>query len=185
MTLHYQESDPILLGSGELYIGQVANVEEATEQEIEAALKNVGAIQAGATLQYSNSVTEIKSANRGTIMRFFSNHEVKFNCGVLTWKIDQLELMAPGTVETDSETGTKRIKLNNKKGIPVNYLRFIHEKKDGSGELIVNIMKAQATNGFSFTFDNENPVSLPYEFSALADKDGNICEIIETFVEEE
>lgn len=185
MTLHRQESDPILLGSGELYLGKIDNVEEATEEEIKSALKNVGAIEAGATLEYSNSIQEIKSANRGTLMRFVSDEEVKFNCGVLTWNLENLANLAPATVDVDPETGTKTIKIGGKGQLPINYLRFIHKKKDGSGELIVNIFKAQATNGFSFTFDNENPLSVNYEFSALSDANGNLCEIIETFECEE
>lgn len=181
MTMHYQEADPILLGSGELYLGKVNNVEDATEEQIKAALKNVGAIQSGATLAYSNSIQEVKSANRGTLMRFVSEEEIKFNCGVLTWLIDNLATLAPATVETDSETGAKKIKIGGKGNLPINYLRFVHKKKDNTGELVVNIYKAQATNGFSFTFDNENPLVLDYEFSALSDNNGNLCEIIETF----
>lgn len=182
MTLHFQEADPIVLGSGELYLGKVDNVEEADEATIAAALKNVGAIDSGAQLQYSNTIKEIKSANRGTLMRFVSDEEIKFNCGVLTWLVDNLALLAPATVTTDAVTGTKTVKIGGKGMLPVNYLRFVHKKKDGSGELTVNIFKVQATNGFSFTFDNENPLTVNYEFSALSDNNGNLCEIIETFV---
>lgn len=181
MTLHFQESDPIVLGSGELYLGKVNDVETATEVEIEAALKNVGAIEAGATLEYKPTMKDIKSANRGTIMRFVTEEEVTFNCGVMTWIVDNLALLAPATITTDAETGKKTIKIGGKGMIPVNYLRFIHTKKDGSGELIVNIYKAQATNGFKFTFDNENPLVTNYEFGALSDNNGNLVEIVETF----
>ena len=181
MTLHYQESDPIVLGSGELYLGKVDKVETATEEEIIAALKNVGAIESGATLAYAPTIQTIKSANRGTIASFISEEEVKFNCGIMTWLIDNLAVLAPATVTTDEITGTKTIKIGGKGAIPINYLRFVHKKKDGSGTLTVNIYKAQATNGFEFTFDNENPLVLNYEFTALSDNEGNLVEIIETF----
>lgn len=185
MTLHRQESNPMVLGSGELYLGKVLNPESAIEVEIEAALKNVGAIESGATIQYSPTVKEIKSANRGTIMTFVSEESVKFNCGIMTWLIDNLANLAPATVTEDTAKGTKTIKIGGKGLIPINYLRFIHKKKDGSGELIVNIYKAQATNGFQFTFDNENPLVLNYEFTALSDNEGNLVEIIESFPVEE
>lgn len=181
MALHFQEADPIVLGSGELYLGKVENPETATEQEIETALKNVGAIEAGATLSYSPKIKDIKSANRGTIARFITEEEVTFSCGIMTWIIDNLALLAPATVTTDAGTGKKTIKIGGKGMIPVNYLRFIHTKKDGTGELIVNIYKAQATNGFKFTFDNENPLVTNYEFGALSDNNGNLVEIVETF----
>ncbi|KUO66121.1 MAG: hypothetical protein APF84_12430 [Gracilibacter sp. BRH_c7a] len=181
MALDFQEADPIILGSGELYLGTVANPETATEIEIEAALKNIGAIESGATLTYKPSIQEVKSANRGTIMRFVSEEEVTFDCGILTWKVDNLALLAPATVATDGTTGTKTVKIGAKGMLPVNYLRFIHTKKDGSGTLTVNISKAQNTNGFKFSFDKENPLSVGYEFSALADTSGNLVDIIETF----
>jgi len=102
MTLHFQESDPIVVGSGELYLGKVDDPEKASESEIEAALKNIGVIEAGATLAYSNEMQEIHSANRGLIMRFMTSQKVEFNCGVMTWVFDNLELLCPGTVEEDS-----------------------------------------------------------------------------------
>ncbi len=181
MALNFQEADPIILGSGELYLGTVANPETADETTIEAALKNIGAIESGATLTYKPSIKEVKSANRGTVMRFVSEEEVTFDCGILTWKIDNLALLAPATVTTDATSGTKTIKIGAKGMLPVNYLRFIHTKKDGSGTLVVNISKAQNVNGFKFSFENDNPLSVGYEFSALADANGNLVEIIETF----
>lgn len=183
MALNYQAADPIILGSGELYLGTVANPETATETEIEAALKNIGAIESGATLTYKPTIKEVKSGNRGTIIRFISDEEVKFDCGILTWKVDNLALLAPATVNTDAVTGTKTVKIGAKGGLPVNYLRFIHTKKDGSGTLTVNISKAQNTNGFKFSFNNDNPLSVGYEFEALSDANGNLVEIIETFVD--
>lgn len=171
--------------SGELYLGKVLNPETATEEEITTALKNVGAIESGATLQYNPTIKTIKSANRGTIMTFVSEEEVTFNCGIMTWVIDNLANLAPATVETDATSGTKTIKIGGKGMIPINYLRFIHKKSDGSGELIVNIYKAQSTKGFQFTFDKENPLSVNFEFTALSDKDGNLLEIKETFPVEE
>lgn len=181
MTLEKIASDPIVLGSGELYLGKVNNVETATEEVIVAALKNVGAIESGATLTYSPTIKTIKSANRGTLMSFVTDEEVTFGCGIMTWLIDNLSILAPALVTVDETTGTKTVKIGGQGGLPVNYLRFVHTKKDGSGALTVNIYKAQATNGFEFTFDNENPLVLNYEFTALSDTDGNLVEIIETF----
>ncbi|SHK42290.1 hypothetical protein [Desulforamulus aeronauticus] len=183
MALDYQVSDPIVLGSGELYLGVVANPETADEATIEAALKNIGAIESGASLEYKPSIQEIGSANRGTIMRFVTKEEVTFDCGILTWKVDNLALLAPAAVTTDAATKTKIVKIGGRGMLPVNYLRFIHTKKDGSGTITVNILKAQNTNGFSFAFDKEKPLSVGYQFSALATNDGTLVEIVETFQE--
>lgn len=183
MALHYQGADPIILGSGELYLGVVPNPETADEATIEAALKNIGAIESGATLEYKPTIEEIQSANRGTLMRFVTKEEVTFDCGILTWKVDNLASLAPATVTTDETTGTKTVKIGGKGMLPVNYLRFLHSKKDGSGTITVNILKAQNTDGFSFAFDKEKPLSVGYQFSALATSDGTLVEIVETFPE--
>ncbi len=180
MTLNYQESEPIILGSGELYLGKVENPETADETTIETALKNVGAIESGATLSYKPTIQNVKAANRGHIMSFVTDEEVTFDCGILTWKLDNLANLAPATVEEDKVKGTKKIKIGRKGMIPVNYLRFVHKKKDGTGDIIVNIYKAQAVNGFQFAF-SEKPTVVNYEFTALSDKNGNLVEIIETF----
>jgi hypothetical protein len=179
-TLTNVEADPIILGSGELYLGKVASPDTATEDVILTALKNVGAIESGASLTYKPTIKEIDSANRGVIARFVSKEEVNFKCGVMTWLVDNLALLSPASVTTEAITGTKTVKIGGKGSLPVNYLRFIHTKKTG-GTLTVNIMKAQNTSGFSLTFDNEKPTSVNYEFSALSLTDGTLVEIIETF----
>lgn len=180
MALTTIPAEPILLGSGELYLGTVENPETADDATIEAALVNVGAIDSGASLQYKPTIKDVYSANRGLIMSFITQEKVTFKCGVMTWKIDNLEKVAPTTITTDTITGKKTIKIGGKGSLPVNYLRFIHKKKDG-GELIVNILKAINTNGFAFSFDNEKPNVTDYEFKALACSDGTLVEIIETF----
>ena len=184
MALTRQETEPIVLGSGELYMGKVDNPEEATEEIIETALQNVGAIESGATLSYKPNIENVKAANRGNIMSFVTDEEVTFDCGILTWRLDNLANLAPATVTEDKVKGTKTIKIGGKGMIPVNYLRFIHTKKDGTGDIIVNMYKAQAVNGFQFAF-SEKPTVVNYEFTALSDKNGNLVEIIETFPIEE
>jgi hypothetical protein len=131
-------------------------------------------------LTYDAKIQDVRSANRGLLMSFITQEDVSFKCGVMTWLIDNLEKIAPATVTTDVATGKKTVKIGGKGSLPVNYLRFIHKKKDG-GELIVNIAKAQSVGGFTFTFDNEKPNITNYEFKALACSDGTLVEIIETF----
>lgn len=181
MSLHTQTSEPIILGSGELYLGTVANPDTADETTISAALVNIGAIESGASITYKPTVKDVESANRGTITKFVTKEEVSFKTGIITWVIDNLSRLAPMAITTDGSTGKKTIKIGNKGSIPVNYLRFVHTKKDNSGTITVNIYKAQNVNGFSFGFDKEKPLSIDYEFTALATSDGTLCEIVETF----
>lgn len=169
------KADPVILGSGELYLGTV-KADMTTEEKIDAALENIGAIESGATLKYTPTFKEIETANRGVIAKFITKEEVVFNCGVMTWLLDNLARLAPATVTKEDDK--KVLKIGGKGSIPVNYLRFEHIKPDGK-KLTVNIAKAVNNGGFEFTFDKENSTVINYEFSALAQEDGTLVEIIE------
>ncbi|MFS0776085.1 IPT/TIG domain-containing protein [Neobacillus sp. 3P2-tot-E-2] len=169
--------DTFLLGSGDLYIGVVSPT--ATEEEINAALENVGAISGGAALTYSPSFYEVKSGNRGTIASFKTEETVTFKSGILTWDLKNIEKLSAAYYSEG--TGTRRVGVGGMKNIPVNYLRFVHTKPDGL-KLTVNVFKAQAQSGFELTFDKEKETVIDAEFKALAvtgKYDGNLVEIIE------
>ncbi|MFC4182987.1 hypothetical protein [Saccharococcus thermophilus] len=173
------QENTILLGSGDLFLGQVDP--NATEQEIQTALVNVGAISGGATLTYKPTFHDVESANRGTIMSFLTKEEVTFKSGILTWNLENLSKLSAASYSEDTTAGTRRIGIGGLKNVPVNYLRFVHTKPDGK-TLTVNIFRAQAQSGFEITFDPEKEVVLDAEFKALAvtgRNDGNLVEIIE------
>lgn len=173
------QENTILLGSGDLYLGQVDP--NATETEISAALVNVGAISGGSQLIYKPTFKDIESANRGTIMSFLTKEEVTFKSGLLTWNLENLSKLSASHYSEDTTAGTRRIGIGGLKNVPVNYLRFVHTKPDGK-TLTVNIFRAQSQSGFEITFDSEKEVVLDAEFKALAvigKTDGNLVEIIE------
>lgn len=169
----------VILGSGDLYIGTVDP--SATEDQITAALQNVGSISGGAVLTYKPKFYDIVSANRGTIASFKTDEEVTFKSGILTWNLENIEKLSAAYFSEDSVKGTRRVGIGGMKNVPINYLRFIHTKPDGK-TLTVNIFKAQSQGGFDLTFDSEKETILDAEFKALAvinKTDGNLVEIIE------
>jgi hypothetical protein len=173
------KEDTILLGSGDLYLGQVDP--NATEEEIQAALVNVGAISGGATLTYKPTFQDVESANRGTIMSFLTKEEVTFKSGLLTWNLENLAKLSAASYSEDTTAGIRRIGIGGLNNVPVNYLRFVHTKPAGK-KLTVNIFRAQSQSGFEIIFDPEKAVVLDAEFKALAcigKTDGNLVEIIE------
>lgn len=172
-----KNADNYVLGSGELYLGTIENVETANEETIAKALENVGAIESGASLSYTPTTKPIESGNRGVIAQILTKEEVKFKTGIITWCIENLSRLAPAKMVEDTEQGTKTLTLGRQGLIPVNYLRFVHK---GNGyDLIINIFKASSEGGFEFTFDKENPLSVNYEFIALSKMNGSLVEIIE------
>lgn len=188
MTMHYQKSDPIILGSGELFIGfanEIIDPEILTTEE-EAKLINIGAIESGATIDIANEYKEIKSANRGTVAKFKIDSSCKFSTGICTWVLENISKFLTGSKFTEDKTeGKRKMVIGKDDTPPVVYLRFVHTKKDGSGELIVNMYKAQFDGDLNFVFENENPVTINYEFAGMTNNNNNYVEFVETFPAEE
>lgn len=175
-------STPIILGSGELFLGYVADVATATESDIEAAITKVGEIQGGATLYYEPKFKEVRGGKlNGVLANFKTQEEVRFSSGLLTWDMQNLSNIFPAVFSEDTTLGTKRVGIGGISDTPVNYLRFIHQKPDGK-KITMNVYKAQNQNGFEFSLDPENETVIDLEFKALAvsgKEDGNLVEIVE------
>lgn len=188
MTMHYQKSDPIILGSGELFLAlanDIIDPENITTEE-EAKFINIGAIESGANIDISNEYQEVKSANRGLVKKFKIDSEVKFSTGIMTWNMENISKFLTGSEFIEDKTEGKRKMVIGKDDMPpIVYLRFVHTKKDGSGELIVNMYKAQFDGDLNFVFENENPVTINYEFAGMTNDNNNYVEFIETFPAEE
>ncbi|NLB11498.1 hypothetical protein GX831_03540 [bacterium] len=183
MAMNYQPSDPILLGSGELYIGLAKDIEDlsnltTTEEE---ALVNIGAIESGANIAIKTDKLEIKSGNRGTVKKITVDKEVRFSTGIMTWIMENVSKYLLGAnFSKDELTGEQKMVISRRDNSPIVYLRFVHEKQDG-GTLTVNIYKAQFDSELGLDFTQENPVTINYEFAGLATDDLNYIEFIETF----
>jgi hypothetical protein len=175
------KEDNIILGSGDLYLGQVTQA-NPTEQQITDSLVKVGLITGGASLNYTPTFHDVMAANRkGVIASFLTQEQVTFTSGVLTWDLKNLSRLSAASFTDDELNGKRRVGIGGLSNVPVNYLRFVHTKPDGK-KLTVNIFKAQAQNGFEFAFNSEQETVLDIEFKALTalDKtDGNLVEIIE------
>lgn len=180
MTLHKQESNPVILGSGELYIclaSDIANPEVVTTEE-EAKFINIGAIESGASIDIGNTYKEVISANRGLIAKFKIATEVRLSTGICTWKLANIGKFLTGSTFTETVSERKMIVGKDDKS-PIVYLRFIH-KKDDTSELTVNMYKAMFDGDLSFVFNTDNPVSINYEFIGMTNNAGNYVEFVET-----
>ena len=186
MTMHYQESDPIILGSGELYILEADKIVDPTKltTDEEEKLINIGAIESGCTINISTEKKDVETGNRGIVARWVVKREVKLTTGVMTWVMENVAKYLLGadyeeTKDADENIIQTKMTVGVKDSKPI-YIRFIHNKRTG-GQLIVNIYKATFDGDLSFVFDKDNPTSINYEFLAMPDKDKNYVEFIETF----
>lgn len=186
MAMNYANSDPIILGSGELYIGLASDIADLTSLTTveEEALINIGAIEAGASLTITNQKADVVSANRGKLMKFLIDRDVKFTTGILTWDSQNVcDFLLGGSYSEEKDAGdvvtSKKMVVGSKDVLPDVYLRFVHTKKDG-GKLTVNIYKANFDGELSFLFEKEKATTINYEFMAMAHDTSNYVEIIET-----
>jgi len=182
MAMDYQNSDPIILGSGELFIGLtsgIVDLSNLTVPEAEA-LVNIGAIESGAKIEINTEKLEIKSANRGIVAKLNTDKAVKFSTGIMTWVMENVATYLTGSTYTkNATTGEQKMIIGKDDATPVVYLRFVHTKKSG-GTLTVNIYKAVFDADLALEFTDEKPVTVDYEFLALTDTSNNYVEFIET-----
>lgn len=187
MTMHYQESDPIILGSGELYIAlasDIADPENVTSAE-ESKFFNIGAIESGANVDINNEYREVESANRGLINKIKIDSNCRLSTGIMTWNLENISKFLTGSsYEDNKNTKERKMIVGKDDNTPTVYLRFIHTKKDGSGELTVNMYRAMFDGDLSFIFNNDNPVSINYEFVGMTNDNNNYIEFVETYDQE-
>jgi len=170
MALNYQESDPILIGSGELYVCKYKDIVDPallTEAE-EAKLINIGAIKEDAVIKVSKEFTEVKSTNRGLVKKLCKETNVKLTAGVITFIMENIAKFLYGSTYTvDDVKKTKKMIIGSKDTSPECYIRFINIDKTTGKKLIVNIYKAIFDGEQEFTF-GEDATAINYEFSALS-----------------
>lgn len=175
------DKDDILLGSGRIFAGKVEGTEKTVE-ELKKELTELGNIRSGCTLTYEPKTLEVRGGQHNRLLKTFITQEnLTLNTGVCEWDINALGLLSPAEVE--KEKGKITYKIGGKGAPSINTILFIHEKDDG-GEIQVLIAQAQSVEGFEFEFLNEDSMTIGYDFKALADKNGTLVEISETFPNE-
>lgn len=184
MPMNVQASDPIILGSGELYLGlasDIADLEELTTVE-EDALINIGAITGGATITLGSEKIDVIAENRGLVKKKTTAKNVRFSTGVMTWILKNVSDFLLGATYTDDTVNkTKKMVVGLGDSDKIVYLRFVHTKEDGT-TLTVNIYKAIFDGEISLAFSKDNAMSVNYEFVALSNDNNNYVEFVETYL---
>lgn len=176
----------VLLGSGELFVLDSVAVPDpvnATESDIDNNLIKIGEISGGATLTYSTEFKAVKGGKLNQeITRFLTNEEVIFKSGLLTWDMSNISKLLAVDYSEDGVNNTRRIGIGGMSNVPINYMRFVHTKKEDGKDIKINMFKAQNQKGIELNFDPENETVIDLEFKLLADNarsNGNIVEIVE------
>lgn len=168
-------SDDIILGSGELYICEFTG-DIPEDSVIETEDNRAGNIKGGAKLEYSTTSQTVQSDNRRVKKTIITDEIVKFITGMITWAPSWvLALIATARMDTTSKPGHRVYKIGgtanqNKKR---NLFRFVHTKDDGRKVRVT--VTGKNTGTISMAFNPDNPTTVDGEITADSlDKDGTL-----------
>lgn len=175
MANNIDNSEEIILGSGELYLAEFDGETIPEDAVIETEANRAGNIKGGAKLEYSISSQTVKSDNGRVTKTIITEETVKLITGLITWvKMWIQALIATARVD-ESKAGHRIFKIGglgnqNKK----RYLyRFVHTRDDGRKLRLTVTGKNVGT--ISIAFDPENPTTVDAEIAADAlDSEGTL-----------
>ena len=168
-------SDEIILGSGDLYIVEFSGAipEDAT---IEADSNRAGNIKSGATLEYSADSQTVQDDKGRVKKTIITKETVTFKTGLITWVPQYIQaLIQTARIDETTKKGHRLFQLGglsnlNKK----HYLwRFVHTRDDGRKLRIT--VTGKNTGAISMAFQPENETTVDSEITAdTLDKDGTL-----------
>lgn len=168
----------IVLGSGELYIADFSGTIPA-DAEIEVVDNKIANISGGASLDSKADFKQIKDDFDISVLEYFTNEEVKFKSGILTWNLPVLDkIIANGEVDTsDVAKDVLFIGGRNKNGVKRQLIRFVHTLKKTGKKLRITLV-GSASGDFKLNFEKDKETVIDAEFTAVAqDTDGTLVKI--------
>ena len=153
-------SDEIILGSGDLYIVEFTG-EIPEDTVIEADANRAGNIKGGAKLEYSiesQTVQDDKGRVKKTIV---TKETVTFKTGLMTWVKQYMQaLVQTARIDETTKAGHRIYKLGGLANLSkTRYLwRFVHTRDDGRKVRITVTGKNTGTISLDFQPENETVV---------------------------
>lgn len=175
MASNIDNSEEIILGSGDLYLAEFTG-EIPEDSVIEADDNRAGNVKGGATLEYSQTSQTVKD-DKGRVKKTITTEEdVKFKTGLITWVDTWIKaLISTARVDATTKTGHRVYKIGGLSNqSKTRYLfRFVHTRDDGR-KLRVTVT-GKNTGTISIAFNPENATTVDAEISANPlDKDGTL-----------
>ena len=162
-------SSSVIVGSGYLYAGlsdSIANPFSITDEE-RAAMVEVGYIEGDATLKATAESVDLKTANYGKIGKIYSDKEVEFNTGIISWNLEHVSKFLTGSKCETTASGS-RYYYGVNDNAPKVCLLFVSEDEH-EGKTITLVMPiAQFQGELEMNFSAENPVSFNYAFDLMS-----------------
>lgn len=167
-----RDANEILMGAGDLFLMDIPKGTTLTsvpaDDVIETDENNVAHCSGGSSIEYKPTAYEVKNQYGKVVKKKITGEECTYKTGILTWFINNLELLSTGKVTQTVKNG-KVVKIftvggsnNNLKDLLV---RFRTQKDDGN--YIRFTMVGQAGNGFSLEFQSDKELTVDAEITAI------------------
>lgn len=168
-------SDEIILGSGDLYIVEFTG-EIPDDTTIEADSNRAGNIKSGATMEYSSESQTVQDDKGRVKKTIITKETVTFKTGLITWAKEFVQaLVQTARIDETTKEGHRLFKLGglsnlNKK----RYLwRFVHTRDDGRKVRVT--VTGKNTGTVSLAFQPEDATTMDAEITAdTLDKEGTL-----------
>lgn len=153
-------SDEIILGSGDLYIVEFSG-EIPEDAVIEADANRAGNIKGGATLEYSTESQTVQDDKGRVKKTIITKETVTFKTGLMTWVKKYMQaLIQTARIDEESKANHRIYKLGGLANLnKTRYLwRFVHTRDDGRKLRITVTGKNTGTISLAFQPENETVV---------------------------
>lgn len=166
-TSRIDNSDEIILGSGDVYIAEFDGTTIPTDQEIETEANRAGNVKGGASLEYSMESQTVQDDKGRVKKTIITNETVLFKTGLITWITNWFKaLVQTARVDETTKQGHRLIKLGGLANLSKKrwLFRFVHTRDDGR-KLRVTVT-GKNTGTITMAFDTENPTQVDAEITA-------------------
>lgn len=155
----------IILGAGELYLSEFTGTEIPEHGTIEVDENNVGHTSGGAEFSYKPTVYDVENSYGKVVKRKITKTECSFKSGILTFSPKKIGLLTNASIEDDEEKKLSKITFGANNPLKNVLVRFVHVKDDGKKVRLT--MVANATNGFTMSFQGGKETVIDAELSAI------------------
>lgn len=174
-TKQIDNSDEIILGSGDLYIAKFTG-EVPDDKTIEADDNRAGNVKSGATLEYSMESQTVQDDKGRVKKTIITSETVALKTGLITWTKQYIQaLVQTARVDEQTKPGHRLYKLGGLSNVSKDrYLfRFVHTRDDGR-KLRVTVT-GKNTGTISLAFKPEDATTVDAEITAdTLDKEGTL-----------
>lgn len=163
------KTSSVVVGSGYLYAceyDQIANPYAITAEE-RANFDEIGYIESDAVLSAKATGVDLKTANYGKIGKIYSDKEVSFVTGVISWDLENVAKYLTGSEYEETAAGT-RFYYGVDDRAPRVCLIFVSEDEKEGKRISIVMPLAQFQGELEMNFNAENPVSFNYAFDLMS-----------------